>query len=44
MSTIEILKNRIVRIKNKICDFIRRKLENIPENAIIDLHRVYLRK
>lgn len=44
MSIIEILKNNVVHIKNKVCDFIYRKLGDIPENAIIDLHRVYLRK
>lgn len=40
MSLIEILKD----IKKEFCSFIFRKLENIPENAIIDLHRVYLRR
>ena len=34
----------VYNIKKKFCDFIHRKLENIPENAIIDLHSVYLRK
>ncbi len=40
MSLIEILKD----IKKEFCDFLFRKLENIPENAIIDLHRMYVRK
>ena len=40
MSLIEILKD----MKRKFCDFIFRKLESMPENTIIDLHRVYLKK
>lgn len=34
----------IYKIKKKIYDFISRRLENIPENAIIDLHSMYIRR
>lgn len=44
MPLIEILRDKVYNIKKEFCSFIFRKLENIPENAIIDLHSVYLRK
>lgn len=44
MPLIEILKDMIYNIKKEFYDFIFRKLESIPENAIIDLDRVYLKK
>ncbi len=44
MSLIEILKDMVYSIKKEFCDFLFRKLESIPEDAIIDLDRVYLKK
>lgn len=44
MSLIEILKDKIYNIKKEFCDFIFRKLESMPENTIIDLHSMYVRK
>lgn len=44
MSLIEILKDNVYNIKKEFYDFIFRKLESIPEDAIIDLRSMYLRK